>query len=213
MPDGRLTELVAVLRDRSSVTAVRQRIEALARRSTALDPIALQRLARIFKPARNFGTRRKSMQGSKQVKSRAWCIGTHFTTEHSNIEDARECGSPKAGRSTQQLLGKRWSTNYRIDDDVSWSGRSVKRLKPGDYIFDVLERKILRPPGTLVHVEVTEEGASAVLFICRERTLRSRSLKSIRKRVESQIFKMIKKAGMRQLNLAQLDKVNEIFGN
>jgi hypothetical protein len=65
----------------------------------------------------------------------------------------------------------------------------------------------------LVHVEATEEGTGAVLFICREKKLRSRNLKSIRKRIEPQIFKMMKKAGMRQLNLSQLDRVNEIFGN
>jgi hypothetical protein len=89
----------------------------------------------------------------------------------------------------------------------------VKRLRLGDYIFDVLERKTLRPPGTLVHVEPAVEGKGAVLFICRERKLRSRNLKSIRKRAEPEIFKMIRKAGMRQLNLAQLDRVNEVFRN
>jgi hypothetical protein len=209
--NGQLTELVAVLRGRSSVAAVRHRIEALARRSTSLDPIALERLVSLFKPARRFGQKR--VQAATQLRSRAWCIGTHYIDENPAIETARELGSQKAHRSTEKLLGRRWTRNYRIDDDLSWPGRSVERLKLGDYIFDVLEGKTLRPPGTLVHVERTKEGRGAVLFICRERKLYSRNLKTIRKRVGPEIFKMIKKAGMRQLNLRQLDNVNEIFGN
>ncbi len=210
--NGRLSELVAVLRNRSSVISIRQRIETLARRSTALDPIAVERLVKLFRPAKNFGARRKSAEASKEPKSRAWCIGTHYTNEDPSIESARKRGARKAQRSTEQLLGRSWSGSYRIDDDVSWSGQTVDRLKIGDYVFDVLERKTLRPPGTLVHVERAKGRMEAVLFICREKKLRARNLKSVRKRVERTIFNMIKKAVMRQLNLVQLDRVNEIFG-
>jgi hypothetical protein len=193
--------------------AVRQRIGALARQSTSLDPISIERLVPLFKPASRFGTHRKSARALEQVKSRAWCIGTHYANERPNIETARERGSPNAHRSTKQLLGKRWTKNYRIDDDVSWSGRSVDRLKLGDEIFDVVERKILRPPGTLVHLEPIKDSKGAVLFICREKRLRSRNLKSVRKRVEPAIFKMIKNADMRQLTLTQLDGVHEVFAD
>jgi hypothetical protein len=211
--DGQLTELVAVLRDRSTVMAVRQRIEALSRRSISLDPISIERLVPLYKPAKRLRTRRKSARALEQVKSRAWCIGTHYANERPSVETARERGSPKAHRSTLKLLGKHWTKNYRVDGDLSWSGRSVDRLDLGDNIFDILERKTLRPPGTLVHIEPIKGAKGAVLFICRDRNRRSRSLKSIRKRVEPAIFKLIKNAGMRQLTLTQLDSVNEVFAD
>jgi hypothetical protein len=52
----------------------------------------------------------------------------------------------------------------------------------------------------------------AVLFICRERKLHSRNMKKVRKQVDQKTFNLLKKAGMRQLNSIQLDKINQIFG-
>jgi hypothetical protein len=48
--DGQLTELIAILKDRSSVMAVRQRIGALARQSTSLDLSPLSGWFRFLSP-------------------------------------------------------------------------------------------------------------------------------------------------------------------
>jgi hypothetical protein len=81
----------------------------------------------------------------------------------------------------------------------------------GDYIFDVLEKKTLRPPGVLVHVESSNSRHGSVLFICRERNLRSRSMKNVRRQVDQKTFRLLRKANMRQLGTEQLDRVNQIF--
>jgi hypothetical protein len=210
--DGYLSELVAIVRSRPAVTGIRQRIELLARRSVALDPVTLGRLARLFN-RREFRPTRKPPGGRRtQVKTRAWCIGTHYINEHADLEQARQRGTSRAVRSAQSLLGRRWRRGYRIDDDVSWSSSTAQQFELGDYIFDVLEKKTLRPPGVLVHVESSKRRHGSVLFICRERKLHSRRMKHVRTQVDRKTFSLLRKANMRQLTIEQLDRVNQIFG-
>jgi hypothetical protein len=211
--DGQLSELVALLRDRPAVSATRQRIETLARRSMTLDPVTLERLVRMFRPARQFRPRRRRARARTVVKTRAWCIGTYFIDEHPTIEEARERGTSKAQKSAQSLLGKRWHNTYRIDDDVSWSPGTVKAFELGDNIFDVLENKTLRPPGVLVHVEPSDGRHGSVLFICRERKHRSRGMKHVRTQTDQGTYRMLRRAAMRQLSPRQLDRVNQLFGS
>jgi phosphatidylserine/phosphatidylglycerophosphate/cardiolipin synthase-like enzyme len=105
--DGYLSELVAILRSRPAVTGIRQRIELLARRSVALDPVTLGRLARLFKPGREFRPIRKPPGGRRtRAKTRAWCIGTHYTDEHADVEKARQRGTRHAEKSAQSLFGQ-----------------------------------------------------------------------------------------------------------
>jgi len=210
--DGHLAELVAILRRRPAVAATRERIEMLARRSTALDPITLGRLSRLFKPGREFRPMRGQRRGNRlQSKARAWCVGTHHVYEHEELEKARQRGTPRAERSAQCLLGKQWRGRYRIDDDVSWSGSTSGRFELGDQIFDVLEGKTLRPPGVLVHKEPSNGRHGSVLYICRERTHHSRRMKRVRTQVDQKTYRMLKKADMRQLSPEQLDRINQIF--
>jgi hypothetical protein len=210
--DGQLSELVAILRDRPVVSATRQRIEMLARRSMMLDPVTLERLARMFRPTRQFHTGRRRARTRTTAKTRAWCIGTHFIDEHPTIEQARERGTSMARKSAQSLLGKRWHNTYRIDDDVSWSAGTVKSFELGDNIFDVLENKTLRPPGVLVHIEPSDGRHGSVLFICRHRKHRSRRMKQVRTQTDQRTYRMLKKAALRQLSPEQLDRVNQLFG-
>src|SRR5262249_6974605 len=149
--DGLLDELVAILRRRPAVAATRERIEMLARRSVALDPITLTRLSRLFKPRREFRPVRRRGNGKRlQDKARAWCVGTRHVDEHADLEQARQRGAPQAETSAQSRPGKQWRDRFRIDDDVSWGGASANKFQLGDQIFDVLEEKMLRPPGVLV---------------------------------------------------------------
>jgi hypothetical protein len=210
--DGQLSELVAILRDRAVVSATRQRIETLARRSMTLDPVTLERLARIFRPARRFRPGRRRARIRTPLKTRAWCIGTEFIVGHPTIEKARQRGTSKAEKSASSLLGKRWHNTHRIDDDVSWSPGSLKALELGDNIFDVLENKTLRPPGVLVHIEPSDGRHGSVLFICRDRKLHSRQMKKVRRQVDSKTFNLLRKANRRQLTPRQLEGVNQIFG-
>jgi hypothetical protein len=46
-------------------------------------------------------------------------------------------------------------------------------------------------------------------FGCRAR---AGGMKKVRKQVDQKTFNLLKKAGMRQLNSIQLDKINQIFG-
>jgi hypothetical protein len=112
-----------------------------------LDPVTLERLARMFRPARQFRPGWRGARTRTSEKTRAWCIGTHFIDEHKTVEEARERGTSKAEKSAQSILGKRWHKTYRIDDDVSWAPGTVKSLELGDNIFDVLENKTLDPNG------------------------------------------------------------------
>jgi len=209
---GQLSELVAILRDRPAVSATRQRIETLARRSMTLDPITLERLARMFRPARNDLRPGRRARKRTPMKTRAWCIGTHFKDEHPTIEKARRRGTSKAEKSAESLLGKRWHNTHRIDDDVSWPPGSVKEFELGDNIFDVLENKILRPPGVLAHIEPSDGRHGSILFICRDRKLHSRQMKKVRRQVDRKTFGLLRRANMRQLTQWQLDAVNQIFG-
>jgi hypothetical protein len=111
---GYLAELVAILRRRSAVAAIRDRIEVIARRSIALDPVTLSRLSRLFKAGREFQPMRKRAVGERtRTKARAWCIGTHYTDEHADVEKARQRGVPRAEKSAQSFVGKRWRRRYR----------------------------------------------------------------------------------------------------
>lgn len=211
---GQLSELVAIFNDRPAVAATRDRVEALVRRAISLDPVTLKRLVPLYRPAKGLGGRRNAPASrNARPKARAWCIGTHYVDEHPSLEVARQRGTAKAEKSAKGILGLRWTRTYKIDDDVSWTAATAKQFMLGDYMFDVLERSTLRPPGTLVHIEPTTRHSDAVLFICRERRLRSRTLKNVRKQVDRKTFSMLKKANMRQLTSAQLDNVNQIFSD
>jgi hypothetical protein len=85
-------------------------------------------------------------------------------------------------------------------------------MELGDNIFDILEKKTLRPPGVLVHVEPSKRRHGSVLFICRETKLRSRRMKHVRTQVDRKTFSLLRKASMRQLSAEHLDKINQIFG-
>jgi hypothetical protein len=211
--DGTLSELVAILRRRPAVAGVRERIEILARRSTMLDPVTLGRLAPLFNPGSEWRPiRRRGRRKRTQDKVRAWCIGTRLVYEHSDLEEARRRGKPRAQKSAQSLLGKKWDGRYRIDDDVSWDKVRAKNFLLGDQVFDVLNSKTLRPPGVIVHVEPSDGRHGAVLFICREKKHRSRQMKKIRMQTDGKTFRLLKKANMRQLSPDQLDRINELFG-
>jgi hypothetical protein len=88
----------------------------------------------------------------------------------------------------------------------------VKAFELGDNIFDVFERKTLRPPGVLVHVERSDGGRGSVLFVCRERKLHNRQMKNVRRQVDRKTFSLLRRVTMRQLTPQQLDGVNQIFG-
>jgi hypothetical protein len=119
--------------------------------------------------------------------------------QHADVEKARQRGTARAEKSAQSLLGRRWLRAYRIDDDVSWSSSSANKFEQGDYIFDVLEKKTLRPPGVLVHKQSSNSRHGTVLFICRERKLKSRRMKNVRTQVDRKTFSLLKNAAMRQL--------------
>jgi hypothetical protein len=173
---GYLAELVAILRRRPAVAAIRDRIEVIARRSIALDPVTLGRLSRLFKPRREFQPMRKRVVGKRtQIKARAWCIGTHYSDEHADVERARQRGLPLADKSAKFMLGRQWRGRYRIDDDVSWDNSRAEKFELGDQIFEVIEEKTLRSPGVLVHKEASNSRHGFVLFICRERKRHNRS--------------------------------------
>jgi hypothetical protein len=211
--DGLLAELVAILRRRPAVVATRQRIEMLARRSVALDPITLTRLSRLFIPGKEFRPMARLGRGKPlQSKARAWCVRTRHVDEHADLEKARQRGTPQAERSAQSRLGKQWRGRYRIDNDVSWGGASANKFELGDQIFDVLEGKTLRPPGVLVHKEPSNGRLGSVLFICRERMYRSRRMKHVRTQTDQKTYQMLRKAEMRQLSPEQLDRINQLFG-
>jgi len=211
---GQLSELVAIFNDRSAVAATRDRIEALVRRGVPRDPVTLEDLVPFYRPAKRLGGPQKSPKSRTQrLKARAWCIGTHNDDEHPSLEVARRRGTPKAAKSAKGLLGARWSRTYKVDDDVSWNASSAKQFLRGDLMFDVLEKRFLRPPGTIVHVEPATHHSDAVLFICRERRQRSRGLKNVRKQVDQKIFMILKRANMRQLTAVQLDNINQIFSD
>jgi hypothetical protein len=176
--------------------------------------VTMEGLVPFYRPAKGFGGRQKSSKSrTARPKARAWCIGTHYIDEHPSLEVARQRGTPKAEKSAKGLLGSRWSRTYKIDDDVSWTASTAKQFLLGDLMFDILEKRTLRPPGTIVHVEPATRHSDAVLFICRERRLRSRNLKKVRKQVDRKTFAMMKKANMRQLTAVQLDSVNQVFAD
>ena len=212
--DGYLAELVAILRRRPAVAAIRDRIEVIARRSIALDPVTLSRLSRLFTPGREFQPMRKRAVGERtRAKARAWCIGTHYTDEHADVEKARQRGVPRAEKSAQSLVGKRWRGTYRIDDDISWSGSTAAKFELGGQIFEVIEEKTLRPPGVLVHKEASNSRHGFVLFICRERKRHNRRVKNVRAQMDRNTFGLLRKASMRRLTPEQLDGINQIFGH
>jgi hypothetical protein len=209
--DGQLAELVTITTGRPAAAAVRARIEILARRSVALDPITLNRLARLFNPRKEFQPRGPSKKAARD-KTRAWCIGTHYVNEHADLAQARRRGSAAAEKSAQSRLGKRWRGTYRIDDDISWFASTSNKFELGDSIFEIVEEKMLRPPGILVHKESSAGRHGSVLFICRERKQRTRQMKKVRGHTDRKTYNLVRKANLRQLSPQQLDKVNEIFG-
>ena len=167
--DGYLAELVAILRRRPAVAATRDRIEVITRIRSALDPVTLSRLSRLFKPGREFQSMRKRAVGERtRTKARAWCIGTHYTDEHADVEKAR---STRCAASRRNRLSSSWAIDgaERIgsDDDISWSGSTAGKFELGDQIFEVIEEKTLKPPGVLVHKEASNSRHGFVLFICR----------------------------------------------
>jgi hypothetical protein len=186
---GLIRELVAILRRRPGVTATRQQIETIARRSKRLDPITVADLIPLFRPGREFPPV-TIRNGGKRIpnKVRAWCIGTHYASEHDDVERARQHGIPKAEQSAQSRLGERWRKSYRIDDDISWHPSDAGKFELGDNIFEVIEEKVLRPPGVLVHKEPSRAGRGVVFFICRERKLRSRQMKRVRMQTGRRTF-------------------------
>jgi hypothetical protein len=155
--------------------------------------------------------RRRGPGKGIQSKARAWCIGTRHVDEHADLEKARQRGTSRAERSAQTLLGTRWRSRYRIDDDVSWGDSRADKLELGDQIFDVLEEKTLRPPGVLVHQEASNGRHGSVLFICRERKRHSRRMKYVRTQTDRRMYRMLRKANMRQLSSEQLDRINQLF--
>jgi hypothetical protein len=212
--DGRLTELIAIFKDPAAVIETREGIEAFARRSTALDPVTLERRAPLFNPGREFLAKRKTLGPRRSaVKTRAWCIATHYINEHSEIEKARQRGTKRAKRSAQDLLGRRWRQSHRIDDYLSWPPSTVREFELEDCIFEVLEQKTLKPPGVLVHVESTGQRHGSVLFICRERKLHSRQMKNLRKRLDRKTYALLRKAYMRRLTVEQRGMLYQIFGS
>jgi hypothetical protein len=210
--DGNLMEFVAMVSRRSAAAAVRERIETIARRSISLDPVTLGRLAKKFRPSKEFRPVRRRYAGKKsETKSRAWCIGTDYIDEHPDIERARQRGTKLATKTAQSLLGKRWRQSYTIDDDLSWSSQQAGRFELGDNIFEVLENKTLKPPGILVHFEPSETRHRSVLFICRDKRLRARRLKNLQGRMGQAMVRLLRRADMRQLSAEELDRMNQIF--
>jgi hypothetical protein len=143
--------------------------------------------------------------------SSAWCIGTHYVHDDPKTAAARTKGTVSAERTIRDEIGRAWRRTHTIDKEISWSASEAIRLKLGDNFFDVVEKNQIKPPASLVHKELVEGGKHAVLFLCREKGLRSRQLKKLKPRLDRKTYLLLRRAILRRLNMVQLGQLNEIF--